>query len=128
MSGEDQFMTWATEADFRKVQQVCLDGISKVNWLNNITYSPTVTLAEAVELIKNNQDGGEHGIRQLIPMTSDYHDWMNLAFLITVAYNRDHNPQIFTILRKGSTIILGKIIVFINSSPAKIKTPSRVLS
>ena len=36
-------LTWATEADFRKVQRICLDNIPKINWKNNVTYPPNVT-------------------------------------------------------------------------------------
>ena len=100
MSDTDEFTTWASEADFRKVQMACLTGLEKVTWLNNVSYDSSTTLAEAVVLIKQGKDGGENGVRQLIPSTSNFKDWMDLAFLITVAYNRDHNPQLYTILRK----------------------------
>ena len=100
MSDNDRHLSWATEEDFRKVQRCCLDGISKVSWLNNVTYEANVTLAEAAALIKNGFDGGEEGIRQLIPLTSEFSDWMDLLFLVTFAYNREQNPQLCTIIRK----------------------------
>ena len=94
-------VTWASENDFRLVQRKCLEMIHQVEWLNNTVYDEHTTLADAVALIKENKDGGLNGVKNLIPGTSCFHEWMDLAFIITYAYNRTHTPAYYTILRKG---------------------------
>ena len=102
----DPTLTWASENDFRSVQRKCFETIPKVQWLHNIEYDDNTTLADAVKFIKLNQDGGLDGILKLTPTTSCFHSWMDFAFIITVAYNRTHNPALFTILRIGSTVAI----------------------
>ena len=106
MSGNsDQYLTWNSEADFRNVQSKCLQQLESIQWLHNVNYDDNTTLQDAVALIKEGKDGGREGIRKLIPTTSQFHDWMDLAFIITVGYNRMHDPNVFTILRNRIAFI-----------------------
>ena len=105
MANNDRFLTWNTETDFRAVQATCLHHLETIEWLNNTVYDEDTTLADAVTLIKQGMDGGREGLRRLIPVNSDYHQWMDFAFIMTMGYNRMHIPQFYTILRNRIAFI-----------------------
>ena len=92
-------ITWASEADFRLVQQKCEDILDKITWRCTDQFNENTTLAEAVQLAKMDRDGGREGLRFIIPKTSEFADWMDYAFILTMYYNRTHNPRYYTIIR-----------------------------
>ena len=105
MQNNDRYLTWNSEADFRLVQTKCMHHLETIEWLNNVSYDGNTSLADAVSLIKQGKDGGREGLRQLIPTSSDYHQWMDYAFIMTMGYNRMHTPNFYTILRNRAAFI-----------------------
>ena len=92
-------LTWATEADFRLVQQKCEDILDKIEWRNTDVFDETTTIAEAVRLVKLGRDGGREGLRFIKPKTSCFRDWMDYAFILTMCYNWNKDERLYTVTR-----------------------------
>ena len=86
-----EHITWASEADFRIVQQKCESLPNFIQWKRTDVFSASTTLEQAVQLAKIGRDGGPEGLQFIKPKTSCFKEWMDYAFVLAVWHNRNPN-------------------------------------
>ena len=75
-----------------------------IRW-NELGCANSILEAEK-EVRQTGNDVGWEKIHSFIPRDDNHHHWMSFSALLTVIYNRDHEPQRFSIFRIVTSDIL----------------------
>ena len=78
-------LEWDTELDYVEFRENCLIVMDQVQWKNNITYEPDMTVNRAAERkILDDSDGGRIGAISLMPRDGSYTAWQDfMEYLLT---------------------------------------------
>ena len=77
-----------------------------IRW-NELGCAKSILEAEK-EVRQTGNDVGWDKIHSFIPRDDNHHHWMSFSALLTVIYNRDHEPQRFSIFRMVTRIFAMK--------------------
>lgn len=89
-----------TESELRPIRSRCDRALGEICWKYDATTADSLTLPRALEAAKIGKDMGLESTRSLQPLTDNYNDWMDYAFMLTILYNRNRSFKKYTILRK----------------------------
>lgn len=70
---------------------------TSIRW-NELGSAKSILEAEK-EVRQTGNDIGWEKIKSFIPRDDNHHHWMSFSALLTIIYNRDHEPQRFSIFR-----------------------------
>ena len=92
-------LTITAAEDMEIIVAKCYSALDHVTWRCDILFDASTTITLATQYARQGHDAGLEAMLDLAPPTTDFHEWINYALLCTVLYNRDNEPQRFTILR-----------------------------
>ena len=75
---EDPFyhLKWDSEYRYIQFRDFCIETVNSMNWNNNVTFQPDITIEEAEDMCFHGRDAGRLGAFQVMPSTRDYYQWL----------------------------------------------------
>ena len=88
-----------------EILKKCNAALDAVTWYNNLSFTADTTIDQALRSARLNMDAGLTGAQSLVPLSLNFHDWMDYVHLVTLYYNFGKETKKFTILRTGWLIM-----------------------
>ena len=68
-------LKWETEYKYMLFRDYCIEKVNSINWKNNISFDPDITIEEAQDKCFHGKDAGRLGAFMVMPPTKDYYQW-----------------------------------------------------
>ena len=69
-------LKWESEYRYTLFRDYCIDIVNRLNWNNNVSFQPGVTIEEAQDMCFHGRDGGREGAFMVMPASRDYYHWV----------------------------------------------------